>query len=128
MRNARFNWLILASVLPGLAILIMVSWTSYRRERADLEQGTLHTARTLSEAVDREIFSAEMALQSLAVASELDKNDFAAFHRKAKRVVDTTGIAERIALIDAPGRTILDTAAKFGVARTGDREPATRVF
>ncbi len=130
MRNARFNWLILASVLPGLAILVMVSWTSYRRERADLEQGTLHTARTLSEAVDREIFSAEMALQSLAVASELDKNDFSAFHRKAKRVVDTTGIAERIALIDAPGRTILDTAARFGVepARTGDREPPTRVF
>jgi len=130
MRNTRASWLVLAAVLPGLMVLLLVSWTSYRRERGNLEQGTLHTARTLSEAVDREILSAETALQSLAEASELDKNDFPAFHSRAKRVVETTGIAERIALTSANGRTILDTSAQFGIDLTGsgERAAATQVF
>ena len=114
MGNARFNWLILAAVVPGLAALVMATWTSYRRERADLEQSMLYTARTLSEAVDREVFGAQATLEALAVAGELDRNRLSSFHRKARQVVDATGIGDRITLSDAAGRPILDTSVDFG--------------
>ncbi len=59
-RCATFNWLLFfAALLPGLAALIIATWSSYRRERTDLEQGMLHTARALSETVDHEMLNAQ---------------------------------------------------------------------
>ncbi len=66
-RCAPFNWLLLfVTLLPGLAALATATWASYRRERAGLEQGMLHTARALSETVDREVIGAQSALSTSA--------------------------------------------------------------
>src|SRR5689334_13746324 len=59
-RCAPFNWLLLfTTLLPGLVALVLATWASHRRERAGLEQGMLHTARALSQVVDREILGAQ---------------------------------------------------------------------
>src|SRR5215469_16126520 len=64
-RCAPFNWLLLsATLLPGLAALITATWASYRRERTGLEQGMLHTARALSQSVDREVLGQPAALSA----------------------------------------------------------------
>jgi len=66
-RCAPFNWLLLfVTLLPGLAALATATWASYRRERAGLEQGMLHTARALSETVDREVIGAQTTLSTSA--------------------------------------------------------------
>jgi len=76
-------------VLPGWD-LIMVDWTSYGASVPLLEQGTLHTARTLSEAGGSRNLQRRDGLQSLAVASDSTER-LAAFHRKANGG-HTTGI------------------------------------
>jgi signal transduction histidine kinase len=86
----------------------------------------LHTARALSETIDREALGAQTALAALAIAGELDRGDFHAFRQHAKRVVDATRIGERITLTDAAGRLILDTSS--GLGGGADARAARRVF
>ena len=110
--------------------LVMATWTSYRRERASLEQGMLHTARALSGAIDREILGAQYALQGLAVTDDLDRGDFAAFRRHAQRLLEAAGIGERIELVDADARVLVDTSGPAGAApsHADDPERVRQVF
>jgi signal transduction histidine kinase len=117
-------------MLLGLVVLSVAGWTSYRRERTDLEQGMLHTTRALSETIDREALGAQTTLEALATAGELDRGDLHAFDQRAKRVLDATHIGERITLTDADGHLVVDTSGGFGTTLAGGAGPgaASRVF
>jgi signal transduction histidine kinase len=105
--------LVTATVLPaGLAAALLIGY-SYERERTIYEQRTLETARSLMQAVDRQLTGGRAALRVLAGSDQLLSGDLAAFHRQARDVVgDMPG--DQFTLADGSGQMILNTARPFG--------------
>jgi signal transduction histidine kinase/ActR/RegA family two-component response regulator/PAS domain-containing protein len=111
----KLPWLFLAVLLPGLIGLVAGAVASYQRAHEDLDQHVLQTARALSQAVDREMFGAQNALQGLAISSRtIDRRDFAGFYRDAREMLDRTGIADAIGVTDESGQQVVNTLVPFG--------------
>ncbi|HZV54086.1 MAG TPA: ATP-binding protein [Rhodocyclaceae bacterium] len=131
MRGLKLHWYMLAVILPGLAALVFFAVTLYQRESSNLEQRTLQAARSLSQAVDREILGAMQAAQGLAVtADELDRGDLGAFYRRARLFVGSTGYADAIILTDESGQQLINTFVPFGgpLPRVTDIDRVRQVF
>lgn len=105
--------LVTATVLPaGIAAALLIGY-SYERERTISEQRTLETARSLMQAVDRQLAGGRAALRVLAGSEQLLSGDLAAFYRQARDVVgDMPG--DQFALADGSGQMILNTARPYG--------------
>jgi signal transduction histidine kinase len=105
--------LVTATVLPaGIAAALLIGY-SYERERTISEQRTLETARSLMQAVDRQLAGGHAALRVLAGSEQLLSGDLAAFYRQARDVIgDMPG--DQFALADGSGQMILNTARPYG--------------
>ena len=57
-----------AVLLPAIVARLLLAFQSYQRERVQLEQATLQTARALVPAVDRELVGMEAALWVLSTS------------------------------------------------------------
>jgi PAS domain S-box-containing protein len=77
--------LVLAGLLPALALGATAVWLAATDQRAAAEADLMNTAQTLALAVDRELSAAEAALVTLAASPSLTgaEPDFAAFHQHA---------------------------------------------
>jgi signal transduction histidine kinase len=107
------NWLVIASVLPAIAVTTFIIIRSFNQERANLERDLVGTARALTQAVDAEFDGARSALLILAWSSHLESGDLARFYEDAKQVVRATK-SDNIVLTDADGQTIFNTLQPFG--------------
>ena len=67
-RTIRFwlNYLVLACILPAIAVATFLITRSYGQERKSLERNSIATARALRQAVDAELLGIESALKILA--------------------------------------------------------------
>ncbi len=131
MRNIRIHWLFLAAIIPGLLGLVVSVVVSYQRERDDLNNRTLQTARALSQAVDRELLGAQRTLQGLAAtADDLDRKDFRAFDRKARNLLEATQYSDAIVLTEESGQQLVNTLLPFGaqLPHTANMERIRQVF
>ena len=118
-----FNLLVIACILPAAAAAILLLYHSYQRERASVERSTIATARALMQAVDRELASAQGALQVLATSPLLAEGDLAGFYRQAQEALHyRPGI--NILLSDRHGRQLLNTLRPFGAALPPHGNPA----
>ena len=99
-------------ILPviGSALFIVVRLSAAERKLNEAQN--LGIARSFSSEVDRQLLSAEAALQALATSSELRHGDFAEFYRQSTIVSDRHGA--RIVLADASGQMIFNTWRPFG--------------
>ena len=99
-------------ILPviGSALFIVVRLSAAERKLNEAQN--LSIARSFSSEVDRQLLSAEAALQALATSSELRHGDFAEFYRQSTIVSDRHGA--RIVLADASGQMIFNTWRPFG--------------
>jgi len=99
-------------ILPviGSALFIVVRLSAAERKLNEAQN--LGIARSFSSEVDRQLLSAEAALQALATSSELPHGDFAEFYRQSTIVSDRHGA--RIVLADASGQMIFNTWRPFG--------------
>ena len=105
--------LVTATVLPaGIAAALLIGY-SYERERTIYEQRTLETARSLMQAVDRQLAGGRAALRVLAGSEQLLSGDLAAFHRQARDVIEDMP-GDQFTLADGSGQMILNTARPFG--------------
>lgn len=104
--------LVLALVLPAIAVAGAGFYSVYQAERqaTDLRAREITRAMTLS--LDREIEKIEVAMRILASSPNIRIGDFAAFYRQAK----DAGLPEPawIALIDTDGKVVLNTRVAFG--------------
>ena len=107
------NWLVIASVLPVMAVTTFIIIRSFNQERANLERDLVGTARALTQAVDAEFDGARSALLILAWSPHLKSGDLARFYEDAQQVARATK-SDNIMLTDADGQPIFNTLQPFG--------------
>ncbi len=106
-------WLVAACLLPAILATAGLLVYEYRLQRAQLVNATLQSARSLTVAVDKEFLGVQLSLQALATSPLLKERNFESFHAQASGLL-STGIINNIALIDASGQQLLNTARPFG--------------
>jgi diguanylate cyclase (GGDEF)-like protein len=106
--------MILVCVLPLVAIFTFLIDLSYTRERAQMESEAIEVARSMSQAVDRELSSIQMAAEVLSTSPHLQHGDIAAFYTQAREVV-RRGIGGRnVVLSDETGQEVINTRVPLG--------------
>ncbi len=130
-RTIRFwlNCLVVACVLPAVAVTTFIIVRHFNQERSSLEQNTVETARALSQAVDAELKGARSALLTLTTSSYLASGDFERFYVEALQLVQILNI-DNIVLSDLNGQQLVNTLEPYGTPLPfhGDREQLRRVI
>jgi len=105
--------LLAAVILPAtLAVAVLFAY-SYQRERAGIERTTRDVSRALMQAIDRELASAQGAMQALATSPNLDNGDLHAFYGQAVEVLNFRP-GNFLLLSDDHGRQVMNTHVPFG--------------
>jgi signal transduction histidine kinase/ActR/RegA family two-component response regulator len=113
--------LVVACIVPAWAADTFLIFSSYQRERADVERDTAATARALAQAVDRELTGAQAALAMLATSPSLRKADLAAFYTQAQEGIENFP-GNNIVLLGRDGNQLINTFRPFGapLPQSGD--------
>ena len=104
--------LVLAVLLPALALGAATAWHMAGNYRAAFEERLSATAQALALALDREVQAHIAALTTLAASPRLDGDDLAGFYPHARGAAEALGTP--IALIGADLRQRLHTERPFG--------------
>jgi signal transduction histidine kinase/ActR/RegA family two-component response regulator len=121
--NAWLGGLVLACILPAAAVAAFLIAQSHERERATLSGATLALSRALIQAVDSELIGAEEVLEALATSPHLASGDLAAFDAQARQALGPES-GNNIALSDASGQQLVNTASAFGAPLPRHGNPA----
>lgn len=112
--TARLVFVLTASLIPAALIAsLLVGYDYYSRERERLVRDSVATARALAAALDMEFKGAKLALYALASSPQLSSGDLAAFHGQAQAALKEQALVS-IMLLDESGRSLLNTARRFG--------------
>lgn len=107
--------LLAACLVPAVVAVVALLHNSYQRERAGIERATLDVSRALTQAIDRELASAQGAMEALATSPNLDRPDLRAFYGQAAEVLhDRPG--NILLLSDLDGRQVVNTHVPYGAA------------
>ena len=77
--RGRLMLLVLATLLPSVAISLFAAFSTYRDERSAVTAGALETARALGLVADRELLYRVGILKTLAASRQLRNGDLRAF-------------------------------------------------
>jgi PAS domain S-box-containing protein len=116
-------------VLPVLIGSGFLVFHSYRLKRELMDRDMLHTARALTQVVDRELGNMEASLTVLATSPSLDSGDLKAFHHQALMVLQEYEGGD-IILADASGQQLVNSFRPFGtqLPRRAVRDEVRRVY
>ncbi len=116
-------------MVPAFVMTALVLTYSYRQQQAELLKESIADVRTFSRVVDRELGTAQVSLNVLAASSSLQARDYAAFQRQSQEVL-RRGFINNVALIDATGQQLVNTAIPYGrpLPKTGVMEQVQRVL
>src|SRR5512141_1412682 len=104
--------LIVLAIVPLVVFSLGVMlWGAWLQQRS-VEDGLENTASALSLAVSRELESWKAGLRVIALSSELEKEDFAALHRRVSPLARSMG--GWIVLFDADGSQLMNTLVPYG--------------
>src|ERR1700756_5070249 len=101
--------LVLAGVVPLIALTAFVTVSLARQQRDAVVQGMSHTVDALAMLVDNELLISIKSLETLATSQDLDAHDLTQFYEEALRARDLHHWST-IGLIDADGHHRLNTA------------------
>ncbi|WP_137173214.1 histidine kinase dimerization/phosphoacceptor domain -containing protein [Massilia sp. HP4] len=126
------QWLALllaAFIVPTTLAVVALFLHSYGRERAGLERASQDVSRALMQAIDRELSSAQAALQALATSPSLDAHDLRAFHAQAIEVLHARP-GNVLVATDAGLRQVINTGRPLDAAlpRHGNAGEIRNVF
>jgi PAS domain S-box-containing protein len=105
--------LLAALIVPATLAVAALFIHSYQRERAGIERATLDVSRALMQTIDRELASAEGALQALATSDNLDRADLRPFYWQAVEVLNYRP-GNVLVMADRRGMQVLNTHMPFG--------------
>ena len=111
------QWLALllaAFIVPAAVAVVTLFLHVYERERAGVERANLDVARALMQAIDRELASAEAAMQALATSNNLDDANLQAFYRQATEVLHSRP-GNVLLLLDDNLRQVVNTHVPYGM-------------
>jgi PAS domain S-box-containing protein len=110
--------LLAACMVPAAIAVVALFVHSYRRERAGIERATLDVSRALTQAIDRELASAQAAMQALATSPNLSHGllsaDLRAFYGQASEVLHERP-GNILLLADRAGRQVVNTHVPYGL-------------
>jgi PAS domain S-box-containing protein len=115
--------LLAAFIVPATVAVVALFVHSYQRERAGIERSTLDVSRALMQAIDRELASAQGAMQALATSPNLDRGDLRGFHGQATEVLHYRP-GNILLLSDSRRRQVVNTHLPFGVPLPLHGDPA----
>lgn len=118
------------ALIPGVLMGSILFSVIYENQRNQLQFGALQTARALHQAIDSELHKSQAVALALSKSVLLTGRDFAAFHLRAREVIQTTGAGSNCVLSDITGQHILNTAKPYPEAlpRHGDMGQIKRVL
>jgi PAS domain S-box-containing protein len=105
--------LLAACMVPAAVAVVALFLYSYQRERAGIERATLDVTRALTQAIDRELASAQGAMQALATSPNLDHADLRAFYGQAIEVLHERP-GNILLLVARDGRQVVNTHVPYG--------------
>ena len=111
--RTRIQWLVVACGVPVALLAVVLLVLSYQRGRDALVQANLQAARTLVQAVDRELDATVQVLQTLATSSSIDDRDYARFHAQARATLKHVA-ADNIVLFDTELKGLASAAHEWG--------------
>ena len=122
--------LAIGAVLPILAFAVLVCIVLVDLDRQTIQRGAMERARAMMTAVDAELRGSLRTVEALTASAALQRDDLAAFHAEAERVLATHPTWLDVTLADATGRKIVDAARPFGapLERIIDAESLARAL
>jgi PAS domain S-box-containing protein len=108
--RAHLVGLVCAAVVPVLAFSTVMAVVFWHQQRAGFEQRFLERARSMTIALDREQEASIRALETLAVAAELDGGDYRKFAEHARRVLRAGAGWTTIVLATPDGEQVVNLA------------------
>jgi PAS domain S-box-containing protein len=115
--------LVAGALLPLVGFAAVVVYRLAESERAATDRRLLRSAHDLSLALDRELQSTVRTLSALAESDRLDREDLAAFHAEARRVVSTQPAWLTLILLKPDGQQLVNTNADWGAPLPSAIEP-----
>src|SRR3954447_4837360 len=111
----RLILLVISCILPAAIATAVLIYYFYQYERTSVERTTIETARALMQVVDRELFSAQGTLQTLATSPYLASGDLPGFYGQAKETLSYRP-GDNVILSDATGQQLINTLRPLGTA------------
>ena len=106
--------LVWACALPAIIGFALLTDNFYERERTQIQQDTLITARALIQAVDRDLNTGITVALALANSPSLDSGDIAAFHKQASSVLRPEFPGFNFVLSDRDSVQLMNTVRPYG--------------
>jgi len=106
--------LVMLAVIPLMIIAGLLVWRQSVLQRDAFERSLLQTAQALSVAVDRQLQSESVMLETLAQSPFVESANFAAFLALCTRVIREQRQGVFISLFDAEGRQLFNTLRPLG--------------
>ncbi|HYW58856.1 MAG TPA: ATP-binding protein [Polaromonas sp.] len=100
-------------MVPAFLMAALTLMYSYRQQQNDLVRESVSVVRNLSRVIDSELGSAEVSLNVLSASPSLQTPDYVAFRGQAQEVLKR-GLINNVALIDATGQQLVNTAVPYG--------------
>jgi diguanylate cyclase (GGDEF)-like protein/PAS domain S-box-containing protein len=128
--RAKLALVVLACVVTTLIGFGLLIGHSYERERLQVQQDALLTARAMVHAVDRDLNSSKIAALSLATSPNIADNRLAAFHTQAKNLLSDEFSGFNFVLSDRSGQQLVNTLIPYGtpLPRHGNLAQLRKVF
>ena len=122
--------LVWACALPAIMGFALLTDNFYERERTQIKQDTLITARALIQAVDRDLNTGITVALALANSPSLDSGDIAAFYKQASSVLRPEFPGFNFVLSDRDSVQLMNTARPYGplLPDPGSAERISKVF
>jgi signal transduction histidine kinase/CheY-like chemotaxis protein len=105
--------LVLAGVVPLIALTAFVTISLARQQRDAVVQGMTHTVDALATLIEHDLEISIKSLETLATSRSLDDDDLPQFYEQARRARELHGWTT-VGLIDAAGDHRLNVARPFG--------------
>jgi two-component system sensor histidine kinase/response regulator len=112
--KAQMVTLVWCCALPAVVGLTLLTDKFFERERQQIQQDTLITARALILAVDRDLNTGIAVAMALSNSPSLDNGDFRAFHQQASHVLRPEFPGFNVVLSNADSVQLLNTARPYG--------------
>ncbi|TFW19365.1 hybrid sensor histidine kinase/response regulator [Duganella callida] len=112
--KVRIYSLVWACALPAIVGFALLTAHFIQRERAQIQQDSLITARALIRAVDRDLNTGITVALALANSPSLDKGDLAAFHSEASKALRPEFPGFNFVLSDRDAVQLLNTVRPYG--------------
>ena len=122
--------LVWACALPAIIGFALLTDNFYERERTQIQQDTLITARALIQAVDRDLNTGITVALALANSPSLDSGDIAAFYKQAAGALRPEFPGFNFVLSDRDSVQLMNTVRPYGplLPDPGSAARITKVF